>query len=72
MNDGLIMFGIMIFVLVAQGVLWAWVFTERKRKVPEAKIMNLRELYEWSRKGIEDYYRRQVENRRQSISMRRR
>ncbi len=58
MNDALIMFGIMLFVLVAQGILWAWVFAERNRKIPDVKIMNWRELLEMSQKGIEDAYRR--------------
>jgi hypothetical protein len=56
--DGWIMFGIMFFVIVAQGLLWAWVFIERRRKVPDVKIMNLRELYDASRRGIDEYYRR--------------
>jgi hypothetical protein len=56
--DGWIMFGIMVFVIVAQGALWAWVFIERKRKVPDVKIMNLRELYDLSRGAIDDYYRK--------------
>jgi hypothetical protein len=55
--DGWIMFGIMVFVIVAQGALWVWVFLERRRKVPDAKIMNLRELYEQSRQAIDEYYR---------------
>ncbi len=62
--DGWIMLGIMAFVLVAQGLLWAWVFTERKRVAPDVKIMNLRELYDLARKGIDDYYRRAQQNRR--------
>lgn len=61
--DGWIMFGIMLFVIVAQGLLWAWVFIERRRKVPDVKIMNLRELYDAARRGIDDYYRR-VRSRR--------
>lgn len=56
--DGWIMFGIMIFVIVAQGLLWSWVFIERRRKTPDVKIMNLRELYDAARRGIDDYYRR--------------
>jgi hypothetical protein len=56
--DGWIMFGIMVFVIVAQGLLWSWVFIERRRKVPDVKIMNLRELYELSRRAIDDYYRK--------------
>jgi hypothetical protein len=56
--DGWIMFGIMFFVIVAQGLLWAWVFIERRRKVPDVKIMNLRELYDASRRSIDEYYRR--------------
>lgn len=60
--DGWIMFGIMLFVIVAQGVLWAWVFIERRRKIPDVKIMNLRELYDAARSGIDNMYRR-VRNR---------
>ncbi|MFV9507823.1 MAG: hypothetical protein AB4911_25015 [Oscillochloridaceae bacterium umkhey_bin13] len=60
--DGWIMFGIMMFVIVAQGLLWSWVFIERRRKVPDAKIMNLRELYDASRQWIDNYYRK-VANR---------
>jgi len=48
----------MLFVLVAQGILWAWVFAERNRKIPDVKIMNWRELLEMSQKGIEEAYRR--------------
>jgi hypothetical protein len=55
--DGWIMFGIMLFVLIAQGALWAWVILERRRKVPDVRIMNMRELVESSRSAIEDYYR---------------
>ncbi len=55
--DGWIMFGIMVFVIVAQGLLWSWVFIERRRKVPDAKIMNLRELYDATRRSIDNYYR---------------
>ncbi len=54
--DGWIMFGIMLFVIVAQGVLWSWVLIERRRKVPDAKIMNLREMIEFSREAIEKSY----------------
>jgi hypothetical protein len=62
--DGWIMIGIMVFVLVAQGLLWAWVFTTRRRVAPDVKVMNLRELYDQSRKAIDDYYRRIQQNRR--------
>lgn len=55
--DGWIMFGIMVFVIVAQGLLWSWVFIERRRKVPDVKVMNLRELYDASRRAIDSYYR---------------
>lgn len=62
--DGWIMIGIMMFVLVAQGLLWAWVFTERRRVAPDVKVMNLRELYDLSRKSIDDYYRRMQQRRK--------
>jgi hypothetical protein len=62
--DGWIMLGIMVFVIVAQGLLWAWVFVERRRVAPDVKIMNLRELYDQSRKAIDDYYRRIQQSRR--------
>jgi hypothetical protein len=62
--DGWIMIGIMVFVLVAQGLLWAWVFTERRRVAPDVKIMNLRELYDLSRKSIDNYYRRIQQGRK--------
>jgi hypothetical protein len=55
--DGWIMLGIVAFVMVSQGLLWAWVFIERRRKIPDVKIMNLRELYDQSRRAIDDYYR---------------
>jgi hypothetical protein len=55
--DGWIMFGIMVFVIIAQGLLWSWVFIERRRKVPDVKVMNVRELYEAARRGIDEYYR---------------
>lgn len=58
MNDGLIMLGIMLFVLIAQGMLWAWVFAERNRKIPDVKILNWSELMEQSRQAIEEAYRR--------------
>lgn len=64
MADGWIMFGIMVFVIVAQGLLWSWVFIERRRKVPDVKIMNLRELYDAARRGIDDYYKRVVSSYR--------
>ncbi|NCC35873.1 MAG: hypothetical protein EOM24_28240 [Chloroflexia bacterium] len=54
--DGWIMFGIMAFVIIAQGVLWSWVLIERRRKVPDVKLMNWRELYDASRKAIDNYY----------------
>lgn len=54
--DGLIMFGIMVFVIVAQGALWAWVLIEKRKKVPDVPIMNWRELVEASRRGVVDYY----------------
>lgn len=63
--DGWIMIGIMVFVLVAQGLLWAWVFLQRRRVAPDVKVMNLRELYDLSRKSIDDYYRRIQQNRGQ-------
>lgn len=62
--DGWIMFGIMMFVIVAQGALWAWVFMQRDRKIPGVKIMNLQELIEISRRSIDDYYRRMRSRRR--------
>lgn len=62
--DGWIMFGIMLFVIVAQGVLWSWVFIERRRKVPDVKIMNLRELYAAARQSIDNYYARLRSRRR--------
>lgn len=62
--DGWIMVGIMVFVLVAQGFLWAWVFVQRRRVAPDVKIMNLRELYDLSRKAIDDYYRRTQQGKR--------
>lgn len=58
--DGWIMFGIMVFVIVAQGLLWSWVFIQKRRVAPDVKIMNLRELYEASRRGIDGYYRQLV------------
>ena len=64
--DGWIMFGIMVFVIIAQGVLWAWVFMERNRKIPGVKIMNLRELYDAARSGIDNYYR-QLRARRRRV-----
>jgi len=62
--DGWIMFGIMLFVIVAQGVLWSWVFIERRRKVPDVKVMNLRELYAAARQSIDNYYTRLRSRRR--------
>jgi hypothetical protein len=62
--DGWIMVGIMVFVIVAQGFLWAWVFVQRRRVAPDVKVMNLRELYDLSRKAIDDFYRRNEQNRR--------
>jgi hypothetical protein len=63
-SDGLAMVGIMAFVIVAQGLLWAWVFLERRRVAPDVKIMNLRELYDQARAAIDSYYRRASESRR--------
>jgi hypothetical protein len=62
--DGWIMIGIMLFVLVAQGLLWSWVFIQRRRVAPDVKVMNLRELYDLARSSIDDYYRRTQQNRR--------
>lgn len=62
--DGWIMLGIMVFVIVAQGLLWSWVFIERRRKVPDVKVMNMRELYDAARQGIDGYYQRMRANRR--------
>jgi hypothetical protein len=62
--DGWIMLGIMVFVIVAQGLLWSWVFIERRRKVPDVKVMNLRELYDAARQGIDGYYQRMRTSRR--------
>lgn len=69
MNDGLVMLGIMLFVLIAQGALWAWVFIQRRNRIPDVKIMNLRELYDLSRQSIDAAYRRSVA-RRQSRARR--
>jgi hypothetical protein len=62
--DGWIMLGIMVFVIVAQGLLWSWVLIERRRKVPDVKVMNLRELYDAARQGIDGYYKRMRASRR--------
>ncbi|NTU84375.1 MAG: hypothetical protein HGA45_34270 [Chloroflexales bacterium] len=62
--DGWIMFGIMVFVIIAQGALWAWVLIEKRNKIPDVPIMNWRELVEISRRGIEDYYRQLRTKRR--------
>ncbi|GAB4443342.1 MAG: hypothetical protein OHK0015_43180 [Chloroflexi bacterium OHK40] len=56
--DGWIMLGIVVFVMVAQGLLWSWVFLERRRVAPDVKFMNLRELYDLTRQAIDDFYQR--------------
>jgi hypothetical protein len=61
--DGWIMLGIVAFVMVAQGLLWSWVFVQKRRVAPDVKIMNLRELYDLARASIDDFYRRQSERR---------
>ncbi len=61
--DGWIMLGIVIFVMVAQGLLWSWVFIQKQRVAPDVKIMNLRELYDGLRKTIDDFTRRGTERR---------
>jgi hypothetical protein len=53
-----IMVGIVVFVMAGQALLWSWVFLERRRKIPDVKIFNFRELVDGARKLIDDYYRR--------------
>lgn len=53
-----IMVGIVVFVMAGQALLWSWVFLERRRKIPDVKIFNIRELFDGARKLIDDYYRR--------------
>ena len=62
--SGLIMLGIVLFVVLGQAVLWSWVFIERRRKIPDVKIMNLRELAQAARQAADNYYRRFRERRR--------
>ncbi len=53
-----IMIGIVVFVMAGQAVLWSWVFIERRRKIPDVKIFNIRELFDGVRKQIDDFYNR--------------
>jgi hypothetical protein len=56
MSSFWIMVGIMVFVVVAQGLLWSWVLIERQRKIPDVKIFNWAELAEWARRAADRYY----------------
>jgi hypothetical protein len=47
-----------LFVVIAQGLLWSWVFIRRRQVVPEVKIFNFREIYDWARAEIDRFYRR--------------
>jgi hypothetical protein len=53
-----IMIGIVAFVMLAQAVLWSWVLIERRRKIPDVKIFNWRELSDGARRLIDEAYRR--------------
>jgi hypothetical protein len=53
-----IMVGIVLFVMAGQAVLWSWVLIERRRKIPDVKIFNIRELFDGARKLIDEYYNR--------------
>ena len=53
-----IMIGIVVFVMAGQALLWSWVFLERRRKIPDVKIFNIRELFDGARKQIDDFYNR--------------
>lgn len=61
MGSGLVMLGIVAFVVVAQGILWSWVFLERRRRIPDVKLMNLRELAATTRQALDTYYRQNRE-----------
>lgn len=52
-----IMLGIMIFVIIAQVVLWVWVVSERNRKIPDVKIFNFKEIGATWREWADNYYR---------------
>lgn len=58
-----IMVGIMVFVIVAQVVLWTWVVMERNRKIPDVKIFNFKEIGAAARVWADNYYRRFRERR---------
>ena len=61
--DGWIMLAIVVFVMLAQGLLWSWVFIQKQRVAPDVKIMNLRELSDQLRKTIDDFSQRGTERR---------
>jgi uncharacterized membrane protein YbhN (UPF0104 family) len=47
-----------VCVVIAQGLLWSWVFIRRRQVVPEVRIFNFRELYDLTRAAIDRLYRR--------------
>ncbi len=49
-----------IGVIIAQGLLWSWVFIRRRQVAPEVKIFNFRELYDDTRAAIDRLSQRRV------------
>ena len=58
MNDLLVMIGIVVFVMIAQGLLWSWVFLRRRKVAPDVQIFNWRELYDATRRWVDGFSRR--------------
>lgn len=47
-------------VVIAQGILWSWVFIRRQQVAPDVKIFNFREIYDWTRAELDRLSRREV------------